>query len=122
MSWSNQELLLDAQTALNTTSPAIDVTGLKDWSVVVTISNDTFTSGTITIEASDDQDFSGTWAPLATMSETVTVPANDFSSVLAQNVQLVVSGSNLALNYVRARISAAIVGGATLTARLNGLR
>jgi hypothetical protein len=116
MGWNTDvQTMLEAVTVDETTSLVFDVSRFKDWSITITISDDTFTSGEVTIEGTDDREYGGTFAVLATANEAATIPTNPHSSVLAQDAKLVVSGTNLAVPYVRARISEAIVGGATAT-------
>lgn len=116
------EVLLNAVTDDETTSQPAYVGNCGAWSVTVTVSNDTFTSGSVTIEGSDDETYAGTWAPIAVLSETAFTPADAHGSVLAQDSKFFVSGEDLSLPYIRTRINAAIVGGATVTTRIHGVR
>ena len=120
MSTTNSVILLTAATVDETTSEIVETGMLDDWSVTITVSAATFTSGTITIEGSDDALYAGTWAPLATASELAVVPNDAFSSVLATDMKLIISGADLAIEYIRVRVSDAIVGGATISATFWG--
>lgn len=68
--------------------------------MVVTVSNATFTSGTVTLQISHDN---ANWFSVATP------PTLTTNAVFSQTV-------NAAAQFVRANVTAAIVGGATVTA------
>ena len=105
------QTLLSAATS--GTSLSVDVSQFKNWTVVFQ-SNGTTSGGTILVEEaywpSTEQDYTGTWSLLYTMS----------ASTFSGGAQVALHyGNNNTYRRVRVRISSNITGGGTVTVYLN---
>jgi hypothetical protein len=102
---------LDAQTANATIGQYADCTGRPYVTVYVSGSNDTISSGVVTIEeadwdTNDVSPYSGTWSAITT------VTASDVSDNKVKAIHL----GTTAYHFVRCRITTGIGGGGTITA------
>lgn len=103
-------MLLDGQSADETTSDAIDTRLAKGVTLIVE-TNGTVSGGVVTLEGAASSAYAGTWISLGTITTGagstaygLTVPDPDGSTVT----------KGLPMPYIRARISTAISGGGTI--------